>query len=298
MEEILEKLLTSDLLSEDTKTEISEAWAEAVEAKRQEIREEIGLEVRAELAEQFVAAREALVDKVEAFVSEQLEKEIVELKSDIERFRDLEAEMAGKLVEEKRALAEQLETEIESLVDKIDSFLDIRLAEEIDEMRDDLEIVKQNDFGRKVFEAFVNEYSKSYVDEASIQKQLAIAESKLADAVQRMNEIEGEKDTLIREQKMAEVLKPLSGAKREQMSFVLQNVETSKLEEAYSHFIGRILNSKDEKVNEDETKDVTEIKESKATILSTGDTKVIVEDKKETKSADLDFFKRIAGIKS
>jgi len=298
MEEILEKLLTTDLLSEETKTEISDAWAEAVEAKRQEIREEVALEVRAELSEQFVVAREALVEKVEAFISEQLEKEMVDLKSDIERFRDVEAEFAGKLVEEKKRLAEEVDVEIESLVDKIDAFLEVRLGEELEEMKEDLEVVKQNDFGRRVFEAFVTEYSKSYVDEASIQSQLAISESKLEDAEKRMQELEGEKSSLIRESKMQEVLKPLSGSKREQMSFVLQNVETAKLEEAYGYFIGRIL--KEEKVEpkivEEETTPKTVVKES---ILATGDgeVKTLVEKTAEP-SKDLEFLKRIAGIKS
>jgi hypothetical protein len=300
MDEILEKLLTSDLLSEETRTEISEAWAEAVEAKKAELKEEVALEVRAELAEQFVVARDALVDKVEAFVSEQLEKSYVELKSDIERFRDLEAEYAGKLVEEKKRLAEEVESEIETLVDKLDSFLEVRLNEELDEMKEDLEVVKQNDFGRRVFEAFVTEYSKSYVDEASIQAQLAIAESKVVDAEQRMQELETEKATLVRESKMQEVLKPLSGAKREQMSFVLQNVETEKLEEAYGYFIGRIL--KEEKVvpttvvEEETTKEVV-----KERVLLTGDgetPKPVISEAAQKSSQDLDFLKRIAGIKS
>lgn len=304
MDEILQKLLETDLLSEETKTEISEAWAEAVEAKRAEIREEVSLEVRAELAEQFVVAREALVDKVDAFVSEQLKQSYIELKSDIERFRDLEAEYAGKLVEEKKRLAEEVESEIESLVDKLDSFLEVRLAEEFEEMKEDLEVVKQNDFGKRVFEAFVNEYAKSYVDETSIQSQLSIAESKLADAEKRMQEVENEKAELIREAKMQEVLKPLSGSKREQMSFVLQNVETEKLEEAYGYFIGRILKEEAAAPKSSSTKDKV-ISEDKtledAVVLVTGDEETkqpIVSEQQQKSSADLAFLKRIAGITS
>lgn len=298
MEEILEKLLTSDLLSEETKTEISDAWVEAVEAKKAQLREEVELEVRAELSQQFVDAREALVEKVESFVAEQIEKEFVELRSDVERFRDLEAEFAGKLVEEKRKLAEEVNAEIESLIDKIDEFLEVRLADEFEEMKEDLEVVKQNDFGRRVFEAFVNEYSKSYVDEASIQSQLTIAESKIQDAEKRMYELERANAQLIREQKMEEVLKPLSGAKREQMQFVLQNVETEKLDEAYRHFIGRIL--KENTTVENKTSDETQKPAAQENKVATGD--VISEGQEVTSivssNADLDYVKRIAGIKS
>ena len=299
MEEILEKLLSSELLSEETRTEISEAWTEAVTAKTAELREEVALEVRAELAEQFVAAREALVEKVEAFVAEQLEAELSDLKGDIERFRDLEAEYAGKLVEEKQRLAEEVEHEIDSLVDKLDSFLEIRLSEEIEEMKEDLEVVKQNDIGRRVFEAFATEYAKSYIDENSVQAKLTVAESKLEDATKRLQEAETEKSQLVREQKMTEVLKPLSGSKREQMSFVLQNVETEKLEEAYSYFIGRVL--KEETAPKPAIKEVTEaVVEKQETTLATGDvvTEAVAPEATEKAAAELSFLKRIAGISS
>lgn len=304
MEEILEKLLSSELLSEETRTEISEAWSEAVAAKTAELREEVALEVRAELAEQFVAAREALVEKVEAFVAEQLEAELSDLKADIERFRDLEAEYAGKLVEEKQRLAEEVEQEIDSLVDKLDSFLEVRLAEEIEEMKEDLEIVKQNEFGRRVFEAFATEYAKSYIDEDSIQAKLTVAESKLEDVTKLLHAAEAEKQQLVREQKMTEVLKPLSGSKREQMSFVLQNVETEKLEEAYNYFIGRIL-KEDVAAAKPVIKEVKEVKEDVAAekvenTLATGDvvTEAVASAATEKASAELSFLKRIAGISS
>lgn len=302
MEEILAKLLSSELLNEETKTEISEAWQEAVDAKVAELREEVALEVRAELAEQFVAAREALVEKVEAFVAEQLTTELADLKDDIERFRDLEAEYAIKLVEEKQRLAEEVETEIDTLVDKIDAFLEVRLVEEIEEFKEDIEVVKQNDFGRRVFEAFVTEYSTKYVDEASVQSRLAITESKLVDATKRMQEVETEKAQLIREQKLAQVLAPLSGSKREQMAYVLQNVETQKLEEAYKYFIGRILKESVETPAQTSTTTITENQTKAAeNIVATGDkgndTHILAEAQKQRES-EMVFLKRIAGISS
>lgn len=288
MDEILSKLLESDLLSEETKNEISESWSEAVEAKRSELREEVALEVRAELAEQFVIARDSLIEKVESFVSEQIEAEFNELRSDIESFRDLEVEFAGKLVEEKQKLAEEVEKEMDTLVDKIDSFLDIRLTEELDEFKEDLEIVKQNEFGRKVFEAFAKEYSKSHHDEDSVEAKLAITESKLADVTKILNEMESDKVALIREQKLQEVLAPLAGDKREQMGFILQNVATEKLEESYKYFIGRILK---EEV-------APKVIEEEKTTLATGEvisttTKPVITEASQNFLAEM---KRLAGV--
>jgi hypothetical protein len=293
MEEILKKLLEAEILSEDTKQDLTEAWQEAVKAKTAELREEAMLEVRAELADQWVKEREALVTKLDAFVSEQLETEFNELRSDIESFRDLEAEYAGKLVSEKQKISEQMTQELDILVDKIDAFFEQRLTEELEELREDLQVVRENEFGRKLFEAFVNEYAKSYVDEDAIQSKLTITESKLQDVQKRLQEMEKEKEVLLREQKMEELLKPLSGSKREQMQFVLQNIETKKLDEAYNHFINRVLK---EDVKQEEKKLVESKKEDvKMTTVKTGDVEpeVITESKH---SSDLATLKRLAGI--
>lgn len=293
MDEILQKLLESELLSEDVKAEISQKWQLVVEAKMAELKESALLEVRAELAEQWTKERDALVESLEKFVDEQITEELNELKSDIERFRDLEAEYAGKIVAEKAEMAVKVQEDLDQLVDKIDSFFEIRLTEEFEELKEDIEVVKQNHFGRQIFEAFVNEFSKSFVDEESIQAQLQIAESKLEDAGKKIAKLEADKKGMLRESKMAEVLKPLSGSKREQMSFILQNVETAKLEEAYNQFIGRVL--KEEKQEPAPAAQV--ISEGKDTKVVTGEQ--IDEGKKEVaapKDSKLDSLRALAGI--
>jgi hypothetical protein len=293
MEEILKKLLESDVLSEDTKTELQEAWEEAVKLKKAEITEQVTLDVRAELAEQWVKERDVVITKLDSFVSEQIETEFNELRSDIENFRDLEAEYAGKLVVEKQKIAESMNEELNILIDKIDEFFDVRLAEELDELKDDLEFARQNDFGRKIFEAFSAEFS-NYVDEDAIQSKLAVTEAKLIDAQAALLEAEKETGKLLREQKLGALLKPLSGAKREQMEFVLQNIETKKLDEAYGHFIGRIIT--------EETAATTITEGAKTTEVKTGDTNIpedeLITEQRQAKVNSLETLKRLAGISS
>ena len=241
MDEILQKLLSSELLSEEARAEISAQWTSAVEQYKTTVREEVSMAVRAEIAEQWTSERDALIENVEAFVAKKLDEEVTELKADIERFRDLEAEYAERIVEEKHSMAEQLANELDELVDKMDAFFELRLKEEFTELREDLEIVKQNEFGRKIFEAFATEFSKSHVDEDSIQSKLSAAVAKLEDAETTIAKLEESQSKMIREAKLEKILAPLSGKKREQMAFVLANVETQRLEEAYTHFIGRVL---------------------------------------------------------
>jgi len=241
MDEILQKLLQSELLSEETRAEISEQWTAAVETFKTQVREETSMAVRAELAEQWIVERDELVTKVDSFVADALIKEMTELKADIERFRDLEAEYAEKLVEEKHKLAEEVASELDQLVDKIDAFFEVRLAAELDELKEDLDIVKQNEFGRRIYEAFASTFAVAHVDEDSSATQLKIAEAKLADIEKALASSEEQRLAMVRESKLEKLLTSLTGKKREQMEMVLKNVETDRLEESYKFFIGRIL---------------------------------------------------------
>jgi ClpP class serine protease len=294
MDEILKKLLQSELLSEETRAEISEQWTTSVETFKTQVREEVSGEVRLELAEQWAGERDELISKVDSFVAEALTKEMSELRSDVERFRDLEVEFAEKLVEEKHVLAEEVAKELDGLVDKIDQFFEMRLQAEMDELKEDLQVVKQNEFGRKIFEAFATTFGESYVDEDAIQSKLVVAESKLADAEKVLAEREKELGKMVRESKMEEVLSPLTGKKREQMAMVLRSIETSRLEESYKYFIGRILK---EDAVAPEAKVITEGKtvESKTTVV-TGEPATIVESKGTTVSSDMATLRRLAGI--
>jgi len=241
MDEILQKLLSSELLSEEAKAEISTQWTTAVESYKTTVREEVTLEVRNEIAEQWATERDALVENVETFVAKKLDEEIAELKSDIERFRDLEAEYAEKIVEEKHAMAETLSAELDALVEKMDAFFELRLSEEFQELKEDLQIVRENEFGRQIFEAYSTTFNKSFVDEESTASKLAAANTELEEAQKKISALEESGAKMVREAKLEKILAPLNGKKKEQMAFVLANVETSRLEEAYNHFIGRVL---------------------------------------------------------
>lgn len=275
MDEILQKLLSSELLSEEARAEISSQWETSVEEYKGMIREEVSLEVRGELAEQWSNERDALIENVEKFVGEKLTEELRELQADIERFRDLEAEHAEKLVEEKHAMAEKLSEELDELIDKMDAFFELRLAEEFSELKEDLEIVKQNSFGRKIFEAFANEFNLSYIDEDSIQSKLSAAQMKLEDAEKAIAKLEESNAAMARSAKLKEILAPLSGKKREQMEFVLQNVETARLDEAYKHFIGRVL--KEEAQSEAPAKAKATLTESNVVVTGDEDRKQVQE---------------------
>jgi len=308
MNELLQKLLEAEVLSEDTKTELEEAFKTQLDEAIAAAKDEAAADVRAELTEQWVQEKDTLIEAIDTKVGEYLENEIDELKEDIERFRDLEAEYAEKIVEAKAAMADELKSDLGDLVEKIDSFLEIRLAAEIEELKEDIEVVRKNEFGRKIFEAFAEEFTSTYADEESAEATLRETEERLADTESQLEEAERKLANMERKEKMVAVLSPLSGRSREVMEAILKNVDTNNLEEAYNVFIGRVLRetSHDAADSEKEGKVLAEGEEKKATpvkegIAVTGDTEEVLEesvdeDAKRAEAAKLAHLRRLAGI--
>ena len=296
MEEILKAVLSSEILSEETKTQLTEH----VKGLEKSLRESIEVEVRAELAEQWVQERDALAQKMEVFVSESLNQELNELRDDIKQFRDLESEyeqkladqrliMAEEVVAEKQRLQEALNEELETLVDKIDEFLEIRLSEELSELAEDIQQVKNSQLGNEMFEAYAEIFMKSHLSKTGVMKKLEEAQQQVETLSAKLAETTNVNADLLRESKLNDLLSNLSGSKREQMQILLKGVATERLEETYKQFVGRIM-------KDDRPVQVTE--SSTQTTVKTGDSVVITESQQKS-GADDAFRKelqRLAGI--
>lgn len=266
MEELLKKLLEAEVLTEETKQELQDAFVslreEAITSAKEEARAEVTAEVTAELNEQWISEREVLIEALDARVTEMVTEELAELKRDIENFRDLEIEYAEKLVEAKAEMHKDYLADMDELVEKIDNFLEIKLTSEMEELREDISEVRKNQFGRQVFEAFVNEFKNYYAhDDASTQARLDETEQRLADAVEALEKSERTIARMEREKKLEETLKPLNGRTREVMEAILKNVDTSMIEEAYTTYISRVLReTTNEQVNDKEKTSEKEVK--------------------------------------
>jgi len=296
MDELLKKLLAADLLTEETKKELESAVKKQLEEAVTKAKDEAAADVRAQLHEQWINERDALISALDDKVSAFLMTEMKELRDDIERFRDLEAEYAEKLVETKSEMASQLKSDMAQLVEKLDAFLEVRLTAEVDELREDITEVRKNDFGRKIFEAFISEYKKFAADDDSIEGRLNETETKLETTVAKLTETQKELSGLRRAKKLSEVLAPLSGRSREVMEAILKNVNTEQLDEAYKTYIGRVIK---ESAPTETTKEV--IKEAKAAPATPAEkekaaksAKVLAEgDKKVTKGVVKSGDKRV-----
>ena len=122
---------------------------------------------------------------------------------------------------------------------------------------------------------------------------MVVAEGKLADAEKQLSALEDERNKMIREAKMEQVLSPLTGKKREQMAMVLKNVDTARLEESYKFFIGRII--QEEKPASAAA--LTEAAAQEQTTVVTGNAPAVVVQASTAVSSTLTEMKRLAGIK-
>ncbi len=256
MKELLEKLLSSELLTEEVKTELADAIQktifEQVEAQVNEQKEALVVEY----ATQFAADREALIEALDTKVEEMLQEQLAELAEDISNFRDLEVEFAAKLADEKASLAEAVEKDMEKLVERLDTFLELRLSEEVEELKESIEEVRKNNLGRKIFETFMGEFEQfSTADKGldALQAKLDEAQAELAKRDELLAEAQKEVAASARKDKLEAVLSSLQGRPREIMEAILVSVPTEKLEESYQKFIGRVLHESVTKNSEKES---------------------------------------------
>jgi len=191
--------------------------------------------------------------KLEQFVVHALAKEINEFAVDK---RDL-AETKVKLVREAKSKFEDIKQNfIKRSAKVVENAVTKKLTSEIKQLKEDIDSARNNDFGRKIYEAFAQEYSGSYLNEKSetskllkiIQKKdLELSEAKQALTVKQTvveskeREIRVTKDLMERKNVMSELLAPLNADKRELMHQLLESVQTKKLADAFDKYLPTVM---------------------------------------------------------
>ena len=191
--------------------------------------------------------------KLEQFVVHALAKEISEFASDK---RDL-AETKVKLVREAKSKFNEIrQAFITQSAKVVENVVTNKLTSEIHQLKEDIDSARNNDFGRRLYEAFAQEYAGSFLNEKSetskllkiiAKKEQELAESKqviaekanLVESTQR--EIRVTKDLMERKNVMAELVAPLNGEKRVVMQELLESVQTGKLHSAFDKYLPAVM---------------------------------------------------------
>ena len=186
MVEALDRMVTEGLTSEleqiaEERKAITEDRAKFV-AKMQEasgtfdqflvktLSEEIK-ELKSERAEQ-----QALVGKLEEFVTSQLSEEI----SDFQKDRQDVVETKVRLVKEAREQFTNLKEKfVKHTSQAVNEAVTGYLKGEMNQLKEDIQIARENNFGRKIFETFAGEFSTTYLnDKAETRKIVSVLNDK------------------------------------------------------------------------------------------------------------------------
>lgn len=281
MVEAIDKMLSDRLAAEMAELHNDKkALAEAKEAYKSRIAEDakklegfVMTQLGRELVE-FQSDRKTVSEnfsKLEQFVVHALAKEISEFASDK---KDL-AETKVKLVREAKSKFENIKQAfIQRSAKVVEATVTKKLTTEISQLKEDIDSARNNDFGRKIYEAFAQEFAGSYLNEKSeTSKLLKIIEKKeqeLAETKQTLSEkatiVESKdrelrvtKDLMERKQVMAELIAPLSGEKRVVMQELLESVQTAKLHSAFDKYLPAVIEGAQKKVVKTTLKESTEV---------------------------------------
>ena len=203
---------------------------------------------------QAQASVEARVNKLEEFVLRQLSEELAEFTADkkalVEQRVKLAKEAQTKLHETREAFVSRATTVVDKTLNEV-------IRKELVQWRDDIKTARENNFGRKIFEAVAAEYMSSYLSEGSavkkLQKQLAESAKMLSEAQaqiqQKQTLLESEKravqvatERAKRVEVMNELLNPLRGDKRAVMENLLSDIKTTNLKEAFARYLPTVMN--------------------------------------------------------
>lgn len=293
MVEAIDRMLSERLAAE--MTELHEDRQALVDAKN-EYRNKIS--ENAAILEQFVIKQlgKELVEfqgdrkkvtenfaKLEQFVVHALAREISEFAEDKQ---DL-AKVKVKLVREAKAkFAEIRQNFIKRSAKVVEATVSKKLAAEINQLKEDISRARENDFGRRVFEAHAQEYVSSFLNQksetAKLLKMIERKDQELAEAKRAIEEkaviveskdreIRVTRDLMERKQIMAELLAPLGVEKRELMKELLESIQTKKLSEAFDKYLPTVMDGdrkKTTKVALTESSEVTGNRETKSEVGS------------------------------
>lgn len=217
--------------------------------------------------------------KMEQFVINALAKEISEFAQDK---KDI-VEAKVKLVREAKSKFAEVKKEfIKRSANLVKETVSRQLTTELHQLKEDIESARTSNFGRRIFEAFAQEFQHSYLNEKSEtsrllkivdKKEQEIAEAQEAVAkVQAIAESKDRdlrvtKDLMERAKVMSELLAPLSAEKKGVMSELLESVQTTKLANAFDKYLPAVMEGESRKQKQ-------VIAESKTQAAVTGDREV------------------------
>ena len=237
------------------------------------------------------------LEKLESFVVHALAREIQEFAQDKREV----VETKVRLVREARGKLEQLKARfVKESAEKMSRVVSHHLKAELTQLHEDVKIARENNFGRRIFEAYAAEFGATHLNEkAEVKNLYNLIDNKdrqLAEAIEltekakvlierKEREMRVIKESNTRQSAMDELLSPLNKEKAEVMRNLLESVQTGRLKNAFEKYLPAVLEDRSVKARKVIAEQVTAV---------TGD-KTVPETHQEERSNVIDL-KRLAGL--
>ena len=360
----LKPLLDSELVTEEARAEINEAW----ESKILEAKEQARAELREEFAQRYEHDKQVMVEALDRMVTESLTQEVEQLKAEKQQLaedrvkfqhqikesankfnsfmvtklaeeigelrRDRKAHNEGiqklegfivhalareikefaadkqDVVETKVRLVTDARRQLESLkakfvkesADKMTHVVAKHLKAELSSLKEDIQIARENNFGRRIFEAYSAEFGATHLNEKAEVRKLhdviAQKDRKLSEAIRfakkatvlvesKEREIRIIQESNERTRTMNELLGPLNEEKATVMRNLLESVQTPRLKAAFEKYLPAVLENRSVKTRPVITETLSE---------ATGDKSVRSQESDDTDNSNVIDLKRLAGL--
>jgi len=257
------------MVTEALKVEIAEFQKDKKAIAENRVRTVREMRTKSSRFDQFMTER--LAEEIREFRKDR--KQMQESTSKLENFvfRALAEEISEfakdkrKVVETRVRLVAEARTELGKLKQKfvarsskaVAETVTKQLKNELSQLREDITAAKNNNFGRKIYEAFASEFSNSQLNEsAELRKLYSIISQKDA-KLSESQKIVSQKQAMLESkeveiQKMGqratraaifnELLSPLNKDRQRTMNDLLEGVQTSQLRNAYQKYLPAVLN--------------------------------------------------------
>lgn len=195
------------------------------------------------------------IKSLEKFVITALSEEIKEFEQD----KKAVVEARVRLVQEAKQKLGQLKSDFITKSSRlVKEAVATNLETEMTQLKEDIQIARENMFGRRLFEAFAGEFAITHLNEnkeiAKLQSAVQHKERQLQEAKTIMSktamlvesknkEIKIIKESQDRKAKLSVLLKPLNEEKATVMRELLENVQTDRLQSAFEKYLPAVLNN-------------------------------------------------------
>ena len=312
MVEALDKMVTDSLTGE-----ISEFHSERQSMHEDRVQAKLKLRENASKFNEFMVTKLAEEIKelrsdrkiakesqhsLEQFVVQALSREIKEFSQD----KRAVVEAKVKLVAEGRKQLEKLKAKfVAESASRMNAAVTRHLKGELSQLKEDIQSARENNFGRKLFEAFASEFSVTHLNEKAetrnLMQKLQEKDQQLSESVHKMDqakklietkerEVRIIKESNLREKTMGELISTLNEEKASVMKSLLESVQTPKLQAAFDKYLPAVLNQGTDKKSVKQA-----ISESRMISEVTGDKSAKKEFEVDARDNVIDI-KRLAGL--